>query len=120
MDDIARLASRLLLMSAGTIVYDGSVQEFTRKAKALQKVKLKLSSPAADPIYFRDELKLDRGSDTFVGDLTQDDVGPFLQNILKNHQLSEIAIEQTDFEDVVHGFLATESGLRQPRHSPAT
>jgi ABC-type uncharacterized transport system ATPase subunit len=92
MDDIAKLADRLLLISKGTLVYDGTVGGFVAKAELIQTVTYKLVN---EPEH-REEVK-------------KTDLNQFLRNLTQRGQIENIKIEETDFEDVIHSFLQKES-----------
>jgi ABC-2 type transport system ATP-binding protein len=110
MDDISSMANRLMLMSHGSIVYDGSVNEFRARASATQKLTIRLSAPLTEAVTSASGAVLASGEDTFSVELPQDQVGVILGRILNQNQIAELNIEQSDFEDVVHAFLSRESG----------
>lgn len=94
MDDIAKLAHRLLLISKGEIVYDGTVTGFMNKADEVQIVTYKLENKSEEKI-----------------EIKKSELSQFLKNLTQQGQLEAIKIEETDFEDVIHNFLQKESRL---------
>jgi ABC-2 type transport system ATP-binding protein len=94
MDDIAKLADRLLLISQGSIVYDGTVDGFVEKSEQLQIVTYKIENQPE----VRREIK-------------KSELSGLLKTIANQGQLENFKIEETDFEDVVHSFLQKESRL---------
>jgi ABC-type uncharacterized transport system ATPase subunit len=94
MDDIASLADRLLLISKGSLVYDGTVQGFVANAELIQTVTYKIVN---QPEY-KEEVK-------------KADLNEFLVQLTQKGQIENIKIEETDFEDVIHSFLQKESRL---------
>ncbi len=94
MDDIAKLADKLLLISKGSIVYDGTVEGFVAKSEQIQIVTYKF---VGEPEQ-RQEIK-------------QPELNEFLKKISNQGPLENFKIEETDFEDVIHSFLQTESRL---------
>jgi len=88
MDDIAKLADRLLLISKGHIVYDGTVQGFANKAEQKQKI-------------------------SFTLDVTERDLTKTIAEITQNYGAPEWKYEETDFESVIHDFLEKESLKRK-------
>lgn len=94
MDDIAKLADKLLLISKGSIVYDGTVEGFVAKSEQIQVVTYKF---VGEPEQ-RQEIK-------------QPELNEFLKKISNQGPLENFKIEETDFEDVIHSFLQTESRL---------
>ncbi len=113
MDDIAHLADRLLLISHGAIVYDGTVKGFMGKADLKQRLKMRFDDP------LKVSVKADGGewvieAGAAIADLSVagQDVSAVLKEILSQTRIAELQIEQTDFEDVIHEFLASESRRR--------
>jgi ABC-2 type transport system ATP-binding protein len=110
MDDIAHLANRLLLISKGAIVYDGSVSNFTNTATLKQRIKMRFESKIQRPIHIaNDPILISEGSMNADIELHSDHVSDLLRSVLDQTQLAELQIEQTNFEDVIHEFLETES-----------
>ncbi len=118
MDDIAGMASRLLLMSHGELVYNGTVNDFRSAASSNQRLMLRLEVPLTQPLDFRGKVLLRQGDSVFRGEMAGEDVAPWLSLVMSHAKIVELTIEQTDFEDVIHKFLAKESRLRDSRHAP--
>ena len=94
MDDIAKLADRLLLISKGNLVYDGTVQGFVAKAELIQTVTYQLV-----------------GGTEVKEEVKKSELNHYLRDLTQKGQIENIKIEETDFEDVIHSFLAKESRL---------
>lgn len=110
MDDIAHLADRLLLISRGGIVYDGTVEEFTKTAELKQRIKMRYDHPlTSDIVIAEEQVQIKSGAWSADVQLRGSHVSSLLKQVLDQTQLAELQIEQTDFEDVIHEFLATES-----------
>lgn len=115
MDDIAKLADRLLLISKGHIVYDGTVNGFTRKTEHKRQIHFQLSEALVNKMVIKDSyaveaLKLDHKIEVDEKDL------PFvLAAIAQISGVKDIQIQERDFEDVIREFLEKESGLLQAR-----
>lgn len=112
MDDISQLADRLLLISRGKIVYDGTVPDFIGHAEAQQKVSIKLAQPLSKDLIFQDQVLGQSGSEYFEFAIDSKQVGQALALILAHSQIQDMKLEQTDFEDVIHRFLE-----KDDRHS---
>lgn len=95
MDDISELADRLLLMSKGNIVYDGTVDAFTANAKTSKK------------IIYRYKNQDQENELTFESDQLSEKIS----EIVKNGEIVEMKINEVDFEEVIHRFLAKESNI---------
>lgn len=93
MDDIAQLADRLLLMSKGELVYDGTVNSFLQKTETSKKLiyRYKNDSVERELVFHESELS------------------EKLNEVVKSGEVVNLKIEEVDFEEVIHSFLATES-----------
>jgi ABC-2 type transport system ATP-binding protein len=118
MDDISTMASRLLLMSHGELVYDGTVQKFRNQTTTHQKLTLRLEDPLASDVMYQGRLALAAGETVFKGEMAAPEIAEFLTEVMKIGRIIELNIEQTDFEDVIHSFLAKESRVHVTRRSP--
>lgn len=94
MDDITKLADRLLLISKGSLVYDGTVDGFVAKSEQLQIVTYKF-----------------QGEPEQRSEIGKTELNTFLNKISSQGQLESFKIEETDFEHVIHSFLQKESRL---------
>ena len=95
MDDISELADNLLLISKGELVYNGTVEEFTAEAMIAKKIiyRYKNDTQQHELVYESYELSNK------------------LAEIMKQGEVVELKIDEVDFEEVIHRFLAKESGL---------
>lgn len=114
MDDISKLADRLLLISRGQIVYDGTVDSFIGRAETSQKVSMRLSDPLTEDLPLTDGIKLNPGTSAVEIEIPSAQTGAVLEKILKRTQVYDLKVEEADFEDVIRRFLEKDS-----RHSPA-
>ena len=96
MDDIAELADQLLLISQGQIVYDGSVEHFTQTTDLKKKLvyRIKNTSEEKEIVYNSQELP------------------QILAELARAGEVADLKVQEVDFEDVIHRFLATESRTR--------
>lgn len=92
MDDIAQLADQLLLMSQGQIVYSGTVDEFMQTSDLKKKLiyRFKNSLEEKEIIFNSDELS------------------KVLAQIVAEGDITDIKVEEVNFEEVIHRFLAKE------------
>jgi len=96
MDDITHLADQLLLISQGQLVYDGSVEHFISTTDLKKKLvyRLKNSAEEKEIVYHSHELP------------------KILSELAHGGEVVDLKVEEVDFEDVIHRFLATESRTR--------
>jgi ABC-type uncharacterized transport system ATPase subunit len=109
MDDIAKLADRLLLISKGSIVYDGTVQGFINKTELVQKVSFSTSEPLREKISLPADLSLEQGSQTFSFDVDPKALASVLAKVTLLPGVQDLKIEEANFEDIIHRFLEKES-----------
>jgi len=95
MDDIAELADRLLLISKGEMVYDGTVNHFLQTTETSKKL-----------IY---RYKNDHAERELV--FHSSELSEKLNEVVKSGEVVELKIEEVDFEEVIHSFLAKESRI---------
>ena len=112
MDDISLLADRLLLISRGRIVYDGTVPGFIELAEPKQRMTLRLLAPSTVDIELPGGARLLDGAETFTAELPTKDVAEALQRIFTVAPVAELKLEEADFEDVIREFLAQEHRVR--------
>lgn len=96
MDDIAQLADQLLLISQGQIVYDGTVDHFMQTSDLKKKLiyRLKHSTEEKEKVFHSHELS------------------SVLAEMAADGEVVDLKVEEVDFEDVIHSFLAKESSTR--------
>jgi ABC-2 type transport system ATP-binding protein len=118
MDDISLLADRLLLMSQGRIVYDGSVNDFTGRAEARQTLSLKILQPPENDVSIAGLFVLPAGSLALSQELPAHAIGEVLQALMTLSPVQEIKIEEVEFEDVIRSFMEQDARLRAPSRAP--
>lgn len=115
MDDIAQLASQLLLMSQGNIVYNGSVNEFLSKNEERQKIKFALSKPLEKELKIQiptgAAITLRQGQQEFEIEIEKKLLPMVLNYITQLPGLMDLKFEEVNFENVIHRFLQKELRL---------
>lgn len=111
MDDIAFLADRLLLMSHGSIAYDGNVEHFMALTPTTKRLIVDFTEPLPQELSLTENLRISRGALTFDRSLSSEELVICLRKISSLAQIRDLKIEEPDFEDVIHTFLQKESGL---------
>jgi ABC-2 type transport system ATP-binding protein len=109
MDDIARLAHQLLLMSQGEIVYSGTVEQFIEKAESKQQVTFRFIDEIPAAVTVGQEFQLTPEQKEYSLKVSAKQVPFLLGEITRVGHLQELKIEQSDFEDVIRSFLEKES-----------
>lgn len=120
MDDISRLADRLLLISKGSIVYDGSVDGFMGTVEPMQKLLLTLSHPTTSNVEIAPGAILTAGALAFEVELPQSRIAPAIQKIMSHSTVQDMKIEEADFEDVIRKFLEKDDRKRKDGGSLST
>ncbi len=116
MDDISMLSDRLLLISKGSIVYDGTVNGFMSKTERMQKLSVKLLKPPEKEIVLSERLTIPAGAEGLSVELPSQEMGSLLHRLMTISPVEQLKIEEANFEDVIRQFLETESRRRQARH----
>ncbi|MGZ3693440.1 MAG: ABC transporter ATP-binding protein [Bdellovibrionota bacterium] len=115
MDDIARLADRLLLISKGSIVYDGTVPEFMGKSEQVQKVSIRYAEPLAQGFLLNPDHNLLAGEQEFNIQLSSKELPDAVRRLTQFATVQSLKIEEADFEEVIRKFLETESRVLPSR-----
>ena len=108
MDDITQLSDRLLLISKGQIVYDGSVQHFTQKTKSTQRLQVRLSEPLEHDFVIQNQTFAKGVRDIHL-DVEIRQLGSVISRLATTYTIHDIKIEEADFEEIIHNFLSSES-----------
>jgi ABC-2 type transport system ATP-binding protein len=116
MDDISKLSDRLLLISKGNIVYDGTVPNFMGTVEPLQKLSLTLEKGPEFQVEIAPGIILSPDVLTFEAELPQKKLALAIQRIMSHATILDMKIEEADFEDVIRKFLEKESRLRKDGH----
>ena len=117
MDDIAKLADRLLLISKGSIVYDGTVQGFINNTENTQKVSFSLNENLREDLEISPALKLLAGKQEYSFEVPSDLLPSVLSKVTLMGGIHNLKIEEANFEDVIHRFLEKESRILSPGRS---
>lgn len=113
MDDIAQLADRLLLMSHGSIVYDGTVNHFMSLTPSTKRLVVDFTEPLRQKVAISDKISLKPGSFTFDHPFSSLELPDVLKILTTQTSIRDLKIEEPNFEDVIHDFLKKESSLHQ-------
>jgi ABC-2 type transport system ATP-binding protein len=111
MDDIAKLANQLLLISKGQIVYDGTVREFTAKAEDIRTLSLRFAEDLTEDVPLPGGHSLTKGAKDYQLKIPSKELAPVLAEVAKHGQIQDLKLAETDFEDVIKGFFQTESRI---------
>jgi ABC-2 type transport system ATP-binding protein len=116
MDDIAKLATRLLLISHGSIVYDGSVKDFVAKAETAQKITVRFGEPLVNAVEIAGLKTVESGTLEYSIEAPAKIVPNVITKLTAAGTVHELKIEEANFEDVIRKFLAKESRVSPHRH----
>jgi ABC-2 type transport system ATP-binding protein len=115
MDDIARLANRLLLISKGSMVYDGTVKDFMDKAEREQSVSGRYAEALGAEFDLGGGRKLSAGAQDFSFLVPGKEMPEMVKRLTQVATVQDLKIEEADFEEIIRKFLETESGIRPSR-----
>jgi|688.fasta_scaffold12777_2 ABC-2 type transport system ATP-binding protein len=116
MDDIALLADRLLLMSHGSIAYDGNVEHFMSMTPRTKRLIVDFIEPLKKELIISHDLKVRSGAITFDHSFSSEELLDAIKIVSSQTFIKDLKIEEPDFENVIHAFLEKESSLRQARN----
>jgi ABC-2 type transport system ATP-binding protein len=110
MDDIAQVSDRLLLISKGQIVYDGSVPDFVSRSAKKQILRIQFASAIANSFQLPNGQEIAAGSQSFETEVTPDSMVDILNFTRRHNAIFNIQLEEKDFEGVIREFLQQEAG----------
>lgn len=106
MDDISRLADRLLLIQHGSIVYDGTVEQFTKRMEARQHVSLLIADDGFPEDYqLTDTVFVRKGQKVLEFEVPSTQFAKTLGLVFQKATIENMKVSETDFEDVIRDFL---------------
>ncbi len=117
MDDIAKLADRLLLISRGGLVYDGTVDGFIGKTESTQQIRFRYDSPLTDDLRVTSDEVLKKGAQEFQFRIQTKQLSEVVKTITGFGTVHDLKIEEADFEEVIRQFLETESRVQPSRNT---
>lgn len=109
MDDIAKLADQLLLISRGEIVYNGTVKHFITKTSIKQQVVVVLEESPGHDITLSMGQSLSSGQKEHSFEIENNELAQLITEISASGKIQDLKIVETNFEDVIRHFLETES-----------
>ncbi len=109
MDDIAKLAHQLLLISHGSIVYNGTVDQFTKKAETKQVLTFRFNTELSQEVKIANEFFLSPSQKEYSLKVSSQQLPTLLSEIMQLGTIQDLKIEESDFEDVIRSFLEKES-----------
>lgn len=116
MEDISLLADRLLLMSHGHMVYDGSVEHFMKQTPSTKRLIIDFTEPLQESLQVTPELTIPDGAQVFDHTFAQHELVGVLSRLTERPILKDLKIEEPDFEYVIRTFFEKESSLSQAKH----
>lgn len=109
MDDIAKLAERLLLIQKGEIVYDGTVQQFTKKAEPKKTLIVSFIEPPKEAVSVGKDFHIPAGAMTWSAEIHAGELPKVMKQVFDKTGVGEIKLEESNFEDVIREFMQKRS-----------
>ncbi len=134
MEDIERLCSRVLILKAGTLVFDGGPAGLTQAEERRLRIRFlnppTLEKLAQDTGLSPDQIERgglnenpggdeegDAGQSSFHFCIKQSQIMQVLQSIIQHHTIVDMSIEQQSLESVIQRLYTEERAERAPAHS---
>lgn len=105
MDDISKLADRLLLISKGSIFYDGTVENFVKKSGKKKQLCVIYEQPLDQEYLLNDNLILHANNREHHLNVDQKDLSWILPKITQAGVIQDLKFEEINFEDTIKDFL---------------
>lgn len=108
MDDISKLADRLMIISKGKIFYDGSIEKFTQKSVQKKRLKIVFENPLLRDFTINSTLSLKAGDKAIDVEVDPLQMAETISIISKTERIQDISTEEVDFEETIRNFLNKE------------
>lgn len=108
MDDISKLADRLMIISKGKIFYDGSIEKFTQKSVQKKRLKIVFENPLQRDFTINSTLSLKAGDKAIDVEVDPLQMAETISIISKTERIQDISTEEVDFEETIRNFLNKE------------
>ncbi|MBL8051690.1 MAG: hypothetical protein JNM46_10755 [Anaerolineales bacterium] len=108
MDDISKLADRLLIISKGRLFYDGSIDKFTQKSVQKKRLKLIFENPTKNAIRISDDVLIMPGTKNLDLEVEPTKMAEIITQIAQFQSVQNISTEEIDFEETIREFLKTQ------------
>lgn len=105
MDDISKLADRLLLISKGSIFYDGTVENFVKKSGQKKQLCVIYEQPLDQECILNDDLILHANNREHHLSVDQKDLSWILPKVTHAGVIQDLKFEEINFEDTIKDFL---------------
>ena len=109
LEDVKRLAKRLIIINKGLILYDGSLQTILEKYSPVKKIRVVLDKPVEKEVI-KPIGKPQTHADTHLEfDIKKDDLPEKVKYIMKYLPVSDLTIEEEPIEEIIKTFFAKET-----------
>lgn len=108
MDDISKLADRLVIISKGKLFYDGSIDRFTQNSVQKKRLKITFENPVAQSMHISDEIQLVAGANTIDLEVEPSKIADTINRISQKEAIQNMSMEEIDFEETIREFLKKE------------
>lgn len=108
MDDISKLADRLVIISKGKLFYDGSIDRFTQNSVQKKRLKITFENPVAQSAQISDEIQLVAGANTIDLEVEPSKIADTINRISQKEAIQNMSMEEIDFEETIREFLKKE------------
>ena len=108
MDDISKLADRLVIISKGKIFYDGSIDKFTQKSVQKKRLKVIFETPVKENVHISEDINLIAGAKALDLEVEPSRIADTITRISQKETIQDIYTEEIDFEETIREFLKRE------------
>jgi ABC-2 type transport system ATP-binding protein len=108
MDDISKLADRLVIISKGKIFYDGSIDKFTQKSVQKKRLKIIFETSVKENVQISADISLIAGAIALDLEVEPTRIADTITRISQKESIQDIYTEEIDFEETIREFLKRE------------
>lgn len=108
MDDISKLADRLVIISKGKLFYDGSIDKFTQNSIQKKRLKIIFENPVKENAQISPDIILSAGDKALDLEVEPTKIADTITRISHKESIQNIYTEEIDFEETIREFLKKE------------
>lgn len=109
MDDISKLANRLLVISQGQLHFDGKIDEFSNQSLQKKKIRFSFESTLSNDVLLHSGCTLIKNQPEYILEIGPDQLSSVISELSRIGIFKTFQTEETDFEESIRQFLHNEA-----------
>lgn len=114
MQDVERMAKRVIMIDHGSIIYDGLLKDLVNKYSQQKNINITLSKTLSDNFVFPETIKGEYLHPQLKLTTKKEDIASVLSYILKQVDFSDVTIENEPIEEVIKKIFSASKKTKNP------